>query len=238
MKRTLLLSFSAWTAATALAVAQAPAPKTVWDGAYTQDQADRGRSAYAGQCATCHGPALEGGEGSALVGKPFWDKWREQSVGDLLAYVSKNMPLHAPGTLSPTTYSDIVAHLLKSNDLPIGPQELTLATSSSLRIVAKDGSGELPASTLARIVGCLAPRAADGTWRVTNATVPERASNAATSPPAEIPLGTREFALKFVLTPLTSMVGQRVVVTGLLLGEGGVEGVNVSTVKSVAPACN
>lgn len=237
MKLTVVASFSAWLVATALVLGQAAAPKTVWDGAYTQDQADRGRSAYAGQCASCHGPALEGGEGAALVGKPFWDKWREQSVGDLLAYVSKNMPLHTPGTLSPTTYGDIVAHVLKANDLPIGPQELTPETSASIRIVAKDGSGELPASTLARIVGCLAPRAADGTWHVTRATVPERA-NAATMAPAEASLGNREFVLKFVLTPLTSMVGQRVVVTGLLLGEGGVDGVNVSTVKSVAPACN
>lgn len=236
MKLTLVASLCAWATATALAAAQAPASKTVWDGAYTQEQADRGRSSYAGECASCHGPALEGGEGSALAGKPFWDKWREQSVGDLLAYVSKNMPLHAPGTLSPATYVDIVAHILNSNGLPIGPQELTAATGPAVRIVAKDGSTELPASTLARIVGCLAPRAADGTWRVTNATAPERANAAATSP-GNVVLGTREFALKFVLTPLTSMVGQRVVVTGLLLGDGGVEGVNVSTVRSVAPEC-
>ena len=237
MKRTLLAGFSAWIAATSFTVAQAPAPKTVWDGAYTQEQADRGRSAYAGQCATCHGATLEGGEGAALVGKAFWDKWREQSVGDLLAYVSKNMPLHAPGTLSPTTYGDIVSHILKANDLPIGPEELTPTTSAAVRIVAKDGPGELAASTLARIVGCLAPRATDGTWHVTRATVPERATNATTAP-GDVPLGTREFTLKFVLTPLTSMVGQRVMVTGLLLGDGGVEGINVSTVKSVAPMCN
>jgi hypothetical protein len=34
------------------------------------------------------------------------------------------------------------------------------------------------------------------------------------------------------------MVGHRLSVTGLLLGEGGVDGINVSTITSVAEACN
>jgi hypothetical protein len=168
---------------------------------------------------------------------PFWDKWREQSVADLLTYVSKNMPLHAPGTLSPSAYADIVAHILKSNELPPGAQELSETSSAGIQIVSKEGSGELPASTLARIVGCLAPRAGAGDWRVVKATRPERTSASAQAA-TDVPLGTREYALKFVLTPLTSLIGHRVVVTGLLIGEGGKDGVNVSTVRSVAATCD
>src|SRR3954470_19538679 len=73
-------------------IAQSPA-RTVWDGAFTAEQADRGRSQYATTCARCHGGSLEGGMGASLVGTPFWNKWREQSVADLLGHVSKNMPM-------------------------------------------------------------------------------------------------------------------------------------------------
>jgi hypothetical protein len=43
--------------------------------------------------------------------------------------------------------------------------------------------------------------------------------------------------LKFVLTRLDSFVGQRVSVTGLLIGAGGANGLNVSTVNKVGDAC-
>jgi mono/diheme cytochrome c family protein len=39
---------------------QAQAPESVWDGAYTQAQAQRGETQYKLQCAVCHGDALEG----------------------------------------------------------------------------------------------------------------------------------------------------------------------------------
>ncbi len=239
MRRLTCVSVCVWSWFVAASLlAQAPPARTIWDGSYTTEQADRGRTMYAADCAGCHGGSLQGGQAKALTGTAFLDKWREQSVGDLLTYVSKNMPLEAPGTLSSAVYLDIVSHILRSNELPAGSQELTAASSSSIRIVAKDGSGELPASTLARVIGCLAPREANGDWRIIKATRPERASSAGSAAPADAALGDREYVLKFVLTPLTAMVGHRVAVTGLLLGDGGKDGVNVSTVRSVAPACN
>ena len=44
------------------------ATKTVWDGVYTADQAERGRGFYAEHCARCHGGDLQGGEHRALTG--------------------------------------------------------------------------------------------------------------------------------------------------------------------------
>ena len=35
--------------------AVAQTSRSVWDGVYTQEQANRGKTAYAEQCATCHG---------------------------------------------------------------------------------------------------------------------------------------------------------------------------------------
>jgi hypothetical protein len=223
---------------------QAPSSsgRSVWDGAFTTAQADRGRTLFNANCAECHGVNLEGGEGKPLSGDTFWNDWREQTVNDLLAYVSKNMPFSEDGslagTLPPSTYVDIVAHILRVNQLPAGAQELTQASSAGVKIIAREGSGELPTSTLARVVGCLAPRAADGSWRVVKATRPERATAGTPKPAADGPLGDREYALKFVLRPLAIMVGHRVAVTGLLIGEGGVDGLNVNTVESLASACN
>jgi hypothetical protein len=216
--------------------------RTVWDGVFTTAQADRGNILFQANCAECHGGNLQGGEGKPLRGEPFWNDWREQDVSDLLTYVSKNMPFSEDGslagTLAASTYVDIVAHILRANELPAGARELTQASSVGVKIIKKDGSGELPPSTLAHVVGCLAPRGADGTWRLVKATRPERASSTATTPDRDVPLGTREYPLKFVLTPLTGFVGHRMAVTGLLIGEGGADGLNVNTVKSVADTCN
>jgi S-disulfanyl-L-cysteine oxidoreductase SoxD len=221
--------------------APAAASRTVWDGVFSAAQAERGRNFYAADCAECHGPALMGGaEGKALRGDQFWTDWREDTVGSLLAYVSKNMPRSedgsTAGTLSPSTYADIIAFILSSNEFPAGGQELTAASSAGVQIIRKEGPGELPATTLARVIGCLAPRGADGSWTVTRATRPVRTATAGA--PDKTASGDRTFQLKFVLTSLTRYVGHRVAVTGALIGEGGTEGLNVSTVTSLADSCS
>jgi hypothetical protein len=51
------------------------------------------------------------------------------------------------------------------------------------------------------------------------------------------PLGDREFALMFVLTSLDKFVGHRMSVRASLMGEGGTEGLNVTTIESVSATC-
>jgi hypothetical protein len=246
MRRLTLAALAVYLIVSASAVnARQAAPagpgKSVWDGVFTTAQADRGRTLFNANCAECHGPTMQGGEGKPLAGQTFWNDWREQTVGDLLTYVSKNMPFSEDGslagTLAPSTYLDIVTHILRTNELPAGAQELTAAAAGGVKIIAKGGAGELPASTLAHVVGCLAPRAADGSWRLTKASAPARVA-AGAKPATDGPLGEREYALKFVLRNLTTFVGHRMSVTGLLLGDGGAEGLNVSTVASVSPDCH
>ncbi len=230
--------------AVGLAAAQAPAGVTssVWDGAFTTEQAARGRLAYAQHCASCHGGELKGGEGKPLAGDPFWTDWRETTVEYLLTRVSTEMPFsedgRLAGSLSPSTYADIVSFVLQQNDLPAGPRELSRASSAGVRIIKKDGPGELPASTLARVVGCLAPRGASREYSVTRATAPARVTENAVAPDAATPPGQRQFALKFVLQSLDKFVGQRVAVTGLLIGDGGAGGLNFSAIQSIAPTCD
>jgi len=225
--------------ATMTAAAQVPA-RTVWDGAYTADQADRGKAQYASTCARCHGANLEGGMGRSLVGDGFWNKWREQTVGDLLDYVSKNMPMGQTSTiaLSAPVYADLVAFILKSNELPAGGTELSASAVADVLIVPKTGAtGELPASTLARVVGCLGPQATDRSWPLSRGSRPERVKSIEAIPTSTTG-GDRQYALKFVIQPLAPLVGQKVAVVGILLGEGGADGINVSTVTAVAPRCD
>jgi mono/diheme cytochrome c family protein len=201
---------------------------------YTEAQATRGTMAFGQSCAGCHALAAQGK--APLVGDAFWKSFAQKSVGDLLEFVSKYMPNGSPGSLSEPAYNDIVAVLLKSNGFPAGTTELGGDTTASVQIVQKDGRTELPANALARVVGCLTKSGAD--WVVTSATTPERAERAASGgEDATRPLGSRTMALKFVVTKLDALVGSRVAVSGLLIGEGGVDGINVTIVNRVAPKC-
>ncbi len=224
-----------------LVSAQAPAAtRTVWDGVFTADQAARGQIAFANNCAECHGANLEGGEGKALTGDQFWKDWKESTVEDLLKFVRTNMPFDdagvKKGTLPAATYADIVGYILNTNGFPAGAGEINESSSVGVQIIRKDGPGELPDSTSARVVGCLGPREGEE-WILTKGTRAVRASSPKDGD-TSIPLGNKEYALKFVLTNLTRLVGHRVAVSGLLIGEGGVRGINVSAVDNLADACN
>jgi mono/diheme cytochrome c family protein len=222
------------SAAASLGTAQTSAPRrTVWDGVYTEAQAARGQMAFGPSCAGCHALAAEGK--APLAGDPFWKSFAQKTVGDLLEFVSANMPNGTPGSLSESTYSDIVALILKSNGFPAGTTELGRNTVTGVQIVPKDGNTELPANALARVIGCLAKSGAD--WVITSATNPERAESAPPGSDATRPLGSRTMTLKFVVTKLDPMAGSRVAVSGLLIGAGGADGINVTTVSRVAEKC-
>jgi hypothetical protein len=153
-----------------------------------------------------------------------------------LDFVSKNMPNGAGGTLSANTYADLVAFILSRNDLPPGNVELTKESAAGVQIIAKDGPGELPAGTLVRTVGCLA-RKEGGGWILNRATAAERPNPATSADDPTRALGTRSYQLMFVLTSLERFVGHRLRVQGLLMGEGGRNGINVSLTESIAEAC-
>jgi len=216
-----------------LATAQSnTARRTVWDGVYTDTQAGRGTAEYSRSCLGCHALTPEGK--APLVGDPFWKSFSQKSAADLLDFVSAYMPNGAPGSLSGPAYEDIVAFILKSNGFPAGAGELTHNTAAGVQIIPRDGSTELPANALARVVGCLTRSGAE--WIVTNATNPERAENASHED-ATRALGSRQMALKFVVTKLDTLAGTRVAVSGLLIGPGGADGLNVTNVARVGGKC-
>ena len=223
------------SATAGLVTAQTSAPRrTVWEGVYTEAQATRGTMTFGQSCAGCHALGAEGR--APLAGEAFWKSFAQKSVGDLLEFVTTYMPNGTPGSLSESAYNDIVALILKSNGFPAGTTELGRNSVAGVQIVPKDGGAELPANALARVVGCLGRNGAD--WVVTSATTPERAERAASvEEDAARPLGSRTVPLKFVLTRLDALVGSRVAVNGILIGAGGVDGINVTGVNRVAPKC-
>jgi mono/diheme cytochrome c family protein len=213
--------------------------KTVWDGVYTEQQATRGAASFSASCSRCHGAEPNGGEeGRRLAGDAFWQSYRESTVDHLLDFVSKSMPNGAGGTLSASTYADLVAYILRQNGLPAGSAELTRDSAAGVKIIAKDGPGELPNGTLARVVGCVA-RKEGGGWILNRATVAERIQSGEGSgkDDATRPLGERSYTLMYLLTSLESSVGHRMSVRGLLMGDGGKNGINVSTNQSLSPTC-
>lgn len=224
-----LTSFTA-----SLVTAQTSPPRrTVWDAVYTEAQAARGITAFNQNCAGCHALAAEGK--APLVGDAFWKSFAQKTVGDLLEFVSANMPNGTPGSLDESSYRDIVALMLKSNGFPAGTNELRRDNSANVQIVQKGGRTELPSNALARVVGCLARSGTD--WVVTRATTPERAERAAGGDDATRLLGNRTIPLKFVVTRLDPLAGSRVAVSGLLIGADGVDGINVTAVTRVADKC-
>jgi mono/diheme cytochrome c family protein len=207
---------------------------TVWDGIYTNAQADRATATFDSTCARCHTLGADGTR--PLSGDKFWQSYTQKTVGDLLTYVRTSMPNGQPGTLPAATYNDLVALILKSNGFPAGAAEVTPDSVAKVLIVPKGGSTELPANTLVGVVGCLTKAGSD--WVLTNATPPQRIDKTGPSPEdATRPLGDRTMTLKFVLTRLDAFVGQRMSASGMLIGAGGADGLNVATVNRVAETC-
>lgn len=80
---------------------------------YTPAQLQAGKAAYTQNCSACHGAQLQGISAPALAGAGF--AATKLSVSEIRGIVTKQMPLTAPGTLSPSVYAAIMAYLMASN---------------------------------------------------------------------------------------------------------------------------
>src|SRR5579859_6952810 len=99
--------------------------RSVWDGAYTEDQAKRGEALYRKNCAACHGSMLTGGEtASPLTGATFFSNWNGLGLDELFERIRRSMPQDKPGKLSRQVNADILAYVLSVNKFPPGKTEL------------------------------------------------------------------------------------------------------------------
>ncbi|HKW09642.1 MAG TPA: cytochrome c [Gemmatimonadaceae bacterium] len=104
-------------------------------GVYTAEQAARGHDVYAGMCRSCH--TAESHTGAAF------QKWGGRSLSELFGYISTKMPKNEPGSLAPEDYADVLAYLLKLNQMPIGTAELPTDTTvlGTIRIEMRSAAG-------------------------------------------------------------------------------------------------
>jgi quinoprotein glucose dehydrogenase len=227
----------------------------VWDGIYTEEQANRGRTAYLENCSPCHGADLEGLNGVRLSGPEFMERWREFDVGSLYDFISKSMPRrregspNRPGSLSEQTYTDIITHILRTNHFPGGARELTAAAMQSYQIEGQDGPKPLPNGALVQSVGCFSPGRQGGGWRLSRASEPARTSTSKASTEAELkaaeskPLGGLEFRLTNIdivgdtFVP-KDHVGQKIQTKGYLTRQPGNERIDVTSLEVAAPRCD
>ncbi len=106
--------------------------------AFTQEQADAGKSAYEAHCAACHGFRAEGGEAPALSGVDVMGNFATGAgLFDFFAY---SMPPQAPGMMGDETYLNILARILVLNGAEADGDALT-ADPDALEAVSLAGLG-------------------------------------------------------------------------------------------------
>jgi len=111
------------------AVAQ-DADKSIWDGVFTEEQADRGQKINSGVCAKCHGLRGDGANepdqpgGPAIARFSFLRKWENTSLASLFEYIKTEMPPDNPASRTDQEYLDVIAHMLALSGAPAGDTEL------------------------------------------------------------------------------------------------------------------
>ena len=224
---------------TAAAQDRAPAAETghsAWDGVYTDVQAARGQVTFGRSCARCH--AAPAGAAVRFSGDRFWAKWGEDSLDSLYSYLRRSMPNDAPGTLTDAAYADVVAFLLQSNGLPAGASELSASNVSAIRLAPRDSDGSLPEGALVSVSGCLTKTTTG--WAIEHSGSLRRARGSDVAAEAAVAAadltGGATFQLLYVISPLDKLIGQRVLVRGLLR-RTPTPAVNVMAVHPMSTSC-
>lgn len=224
------------------------AGRTVWDGVYSAQQAERGKALYAEQCSRCHGDFLDGegaGErGATLTGTAFQEEWESASLNDLFVKIGRTMPRGAPGTLSSRQTLDLMAFLLQFNGFPAGTTDLPdSAELAAIDIVGRDGPRPLRVGAGVRSIGCLV-READGAWTLVRASAPVRTRNPQASAGRDLeraratPVGSEAIRLAGASPGGDTGVGLKVEVKGVLSTAGPPQhGISVMSLQVVGPAC-
>jgi len=226
--------------------------KSVWDGAYTQEQADRGQTVYMENCGGCHQADLGGkGEIPALKGDNFMERWHDYSVKPLFDMIRTEMPplrFRTPETkpLPDNVYVDIISYIFKTNAFPVGQAELTLENLDKVQILGRNGVQPPPQFSLVLTVGCMTYRRVS--WTITSATEPIRATMPDISTNEEVAaaktklLGLRELRLAdfgYLGRGFSAgeLEGHRILVKGYIIRQREFDRISVTSVTDVAPDC-
>jgi quinoprotein glucose dehydrogenase len=114
------------------------------DGVYTEEQANRGKAAYATPCGWCHGRRLNGAPDDPdmqstppLARAKFIRNWQGKTLAVLFVYIRETMPTNNPRSLTDQEYIDIVAYMLATSGMPAGERELSPDPSTLANIIIR-----------------------------------------------------------------------------------------------------
>jgi hypothetical protein len=111
--------------------------RSIWDGVYTEAQAQRREQLYVKYCSRWHGADLNGGVAitppwpSGLdrtppsVGPLFNDHYNDLPLSEMVERIRMSMPQDRPGSLPRQATVDVMAYLLLKNGFPLGRAELS-----------------------------------------------------------------------------------------------------------------
>ena len=215
--------------------------RTVWDGVYTDAQAERGKIAYEANCVTCHKSDLTGIE-DALKGEQFLERRREDNLDAIFAGI-RTMPLRKPGSLTNEVYLDLLSYVLQANAMPSGASELKMDALTQIRVIRKDGPAPVPTSSPVLVVGCI-QSGPDDKWQLVNATEPLRTRGQFVHVEDELtiaratPLGTLTFKLQDAeYLDTRPKAGQKAQAKGTLVRAPAGNRIIVSLLEPVSDSC-
>jgi mono/diheme cytochrome c family protein len=223
---------------------------SIWDGHYTNAQAERGKAAFGRSCSRCHGSNLRGSDrGPPLVGEGFLDGWLNGTLEALFSFVRDSMPEGNASTVDDARKADILAYILDNNGFPAGAAELTpvVAELERVQILREGVEPGLLNLSFVQVVGCLergsGTAGADARWVLTRSNArPGSRGSAISSDDLE---RARTRALGEVSYTLVSeaqfepasRAGHRVAAKGLLYSQPGDQRLNLTALETLADTC-
>jgi alcohol dehydrogenase (cytochrome c) len=126
-------------------------------GAYSSDQAKSGATVFGQSCAQCHGVNLEGESGPPLSGATFFKAYGSGTAAPLYDFISRQMPLTAPGSLSQTQYLDVTAYILSRNGIAAGSEPLSSASLDKVSLSGMQTTGASATAATDEIIRAAPP---------------------------------------------------------------------------------
>jgi mono/diheme cytochrome c family protein len=217
----------------------------IWQGVYTDVQAERGKAVFNTACIRCHGADLGGTTAPALKGDRFQATWGGEMIESLFGKIRDTMPPNFGTILDDQAKLDIVTYILRTNGFPAGNAELVVGSSdlASAQILKKGEQASVQNFSLVQTVGCLASGPGN-TWILTRTADPvttrdDAPSERGLATAARRPLGSKTYRLISVapFSPQT-YAGQKMEARGLVYTEPGDERINLTSLKATGGSCS
>jgi S-disulfanyl-L-cysteine oxidoreductase SoxD len=123
----LLIAIGSMLASVWVIASAATSARSTKEGAFTAEQADRGKLVYETSCKNCHQPEFY---------SERLTRYNNRSIDALFQSVSTTMPADNVGNLLTSQYVDVLAYIFSLTGSPAGSEELSTETMEGIKIVA------------------------------------------------------------------------------------------------------